>query len=344
MARPRRYVEGARASAVADMSAAALDSLGTGAEAAASSGADPFEVDVQAATGGAAVVAADTPTKDHKSENFPVASWLIAARLRPLVLAFYRFARRADDIADRPGAAPEARLAQLEAMRLTLAGTAAVSPEAATLLAALGARGLTPVHGFKLLEAFRRDVSKSRYANWAELIDYCWYSAMPVGRFMLDVHGEDRALWPASDALCAALQVINHLQDCRQDYAAMDRVYVPADALAAAGLDAGALGLQPPPPALASVIRGLLPCVEALLTEAAPFADGIRDTGLALEVAVIHRLAVDLTVRLRTDPLGPRLHHRKSEVLRLALSAIGALALRRFSIKARRTRARGPTP
>lgn len=277
------------------------------------------------------------PTKDHKSENFPVASWLIAARHRPLVLAFYRFARIADDIADRPGALPPARLAQLEAMRATLTGEATSCPEAAALRTALAARGLTATHGLELLEAFRRDVAKSRYASWADLIDYCRYSAMPVGRFMLDVHGEDHALWPASDALCAALQIINHLQDCRQDYAAMDRVYVPSDALAAAGLDAAALGDTAPPPALATVIRNLLPRVEALLAAAAPFADGISDTGLALEVAVIQRLAIDLTARLRADPFGPRLHHRKSEALRLALPAIGALALRRFGIRRRLT-------
>ncbi len=334
----------------------------------------------------AAEGAADMPTKDHKSENFPVASLLIAARHRPLVLAFYRFARTADDIADRPRVnaevppgqkeltrtrcvipanagshllqqpemAPRFRgddrsieshpaLARLEAMRATLAGEAESSTEAVALRTALAECGLTPAHGLDLLEAFRRDVTKSRYADWAELIDYCRFSAMPVGRFMLDVHAEDRALWPASDALCAALQVINHLQDCRQDYAAIDRVYVPADALAAAGLDATALGQQPSPAALASVIRSLLPRVETLLAEAAPFADGIRDTGLALEVAVIHRLAVDLTARLRADPFGPRLHHRKSEALRLALAAIGALALRRFRLRRRPAGARGKT-
>ncbi len=287
------------------------------------------------------------PTKDYKSENFPVASWLIAARHRPLVLAFYSFARTADDIADRAGAAPAARLAQLEAMRATLAGEpslpSSVSPEAAALRTALAERNVTPAYGFELLEAFRRDVSKSRYANWAELIEYCRYSAMPVGRFMLDVHDEERALWPASDALCAALQVINHLQDCRQDYVAMDRAYVPADALAAAGLDATALGQQPSPAALASVIRGLLPRVDVLLAEAASFADSIRNTGLALEVAVIHRLAIDLTARLRADPFGPRLHHRKSEALRLGLRAIGALALRRFRLRRRPAGARGKT-
>ena len=95
---------------------------------------------------------------------------------------------------------------------------------------ALARARLTPQHALDLLEAFRRDVTKLRYADWDELMDYCRYSAMPVGRFVLDVHGEDRALWPANDALCAALQVINHLQDCAKDYRELDRVYLPLDA------------------------------------------------------------------------------------------------------------------
>ena len=76
-------------------------------------------------------------------------------------------------------------------------------------------------------------VTKLRYRDWDDLIDYCRYSAMPVGRFVLDVHGESRDTWPANDALCAALQVINHLQDCAKDYRELNRVYIPEDALLA---------------------------------------------------------------------------------------------------------------
>lgn len=281
----------------------------------------------------------ETPSKDHKGENFPVASRLIAARHRPLVMAFYGFARTADDIADRPGATAADRLARLEAMRATLTGEADREPSALALRTALAARAMPPTHGLDLLEAFRRDCTKSRYADWADLIDYCRHSAMPVGRFMLDVHGESAALYPASDALCAALQVINHLQDARKDFAAMDRVYVPADALASAGL--GAAALAQASPALAGVIRALLPPIDALLAEAAAFADGIVDHGLAFEVAVIHRLATDLVARLRADPFGPRLHHGKLAALLIAAAAMGALAARRFGIKGLRAVAGG---
>jgi len=272
-----------------------------------------------------------TPTKDHKSENFPVASRLIAARHRPLVMAFYTFARAGDDFADAPGLTRDARLAELEKLRVTLAGETEGAWQALALRRHLAALGLSARHGLDLLEAFRRDCTKTRYADWDELYDYCRHSAMPVGRFMLDVHGEDPTLYPASDALCAALQVINHLQDARKDYAAMDRVYLPADALASQGLDA--FGLAAASPALAAAIRCVVPRVEALLAEAAPFAAAIADRGLALEVAAIHALAVDLTRRLARDPFGPRLHHGKLAALLVALPAIGALALRRIGIR-----------
>ena len=119
-------------------------------------------------------------------------------------------------------------------MRATLAGEGGRRPERARpARRRWPSAGLATSHALDLLDAFRRDVTKPRYANWDELMDYCRYSAAPVGRFVLDVHGESRATWPASDALCAALQVINHLQDCGKDRRELDRVYVPQDALAA---------------------------------------------------------------------------------------------------------------
>src|SRR5262249_58333906 len=85
-------------------------------------------------------------------------------------------------------------------------------------------RAVSPRHAQDLLTAFRMDATKLRYRDWDDLIHYCSYSAMPVGRFVLDVHGESRSTWPANDALCAALQIINHVQDCGKDYASLDRV------------------------------------------------------------------------------------------------------------------------
>ena len=100
------------------------------------------------------------------------------------------------------------------------------------------------------IKAFRLDAHKNRYANWSELMDYCALSAAPVGRFVLDVHGEDPAIWPASDALCSALQIINHLQDCAEDYKRLNRVYLPLDTLGGHGATVEMLDRPKAPPPL----------------------------------------------------------------------------------------------
>ena len=150
------------------------------------------------------------------------------------------------------------------------------------------ARGLPPRHALDLLTAFRMDVTKLRYENWDEVIHYCRYSAMPVGRFVLDVHGESTATWPASDALCAGLQVNNHLQDCGKDFRDLNRVYIPVDALAAAGAAPEELGASRASPKLLRCIHDLAARNACLLAEGEPFSAQIENTRLALEVAVIH--------------------------------------------------------
>jgi squalene synthase HpnC len=266
--------------------------------------------------------------KGHTDENFPVASVLIARKHRPAIMAFYRFARAADDVADNATASPEHKLALLENMRASVAGESTASPEGTALRAALAAHDISNQHALDLLEAFRRDCTKNRYADWDDLIDYCRYSAMPVGRFVLDVHGESRDSWAANDALCAALQVINHLQDCAKDYREIDRVYIPTDVLA----DPSALSAPTATPALRTVIAGLAGRTQSLLSTSRPFAGQIKDRRLALEVSVIQTLAEDLTARLLIrDPLSERVHHRKSEMPGLLLRALSRFATRRFT-------------
>jgi len=270
--------------------------------------------------------------KGHRDENFPVASALIQRRHRPAILAFYRFARAADDVADHPTASAEEKLHLLEEMDRTLTGELDSAPEALTLRRVLDERKLSAQHGLMLLEAFRRDVTKLRYADWDELMDYCRYSAMPVGRFVLDVHGESRDTWPANDALCAALQVINHLQDCGKDYRALDRVYLPQDAMAAAGAKVEELGADRSSPGLRQAISDLARRTTQLLDEARPFASQIRDARLAFETTVVQRLAEDLARKLISrDPLSQRVHHRKSALVPLLLHAMARFARTRFS-------------
>ena len=268
-----------------------------------------------------------TSGKTHRDENFPVASFLIHPKYRATILAFYRFARAADDVADHATASPDEKLTLLESMRKSLTGEAQASSEAVALRTALAERNLSAEHALDLLEAFRRDVTKSRYADWTELMEYCRYSAMPVGRFVLEVHGESRALWPASDALCAALQIINHLQDCAKDFRDLNRVYIPLDTFA----DVQALAGAKASPALRKAIGGLARRTMELLAQAKPFAGGIGDARLALEVGVIQRLAEDLARKLETrDPLCERVHHGRSESVLLAASVLPGFALSRL--------------
>ena len=270
--------------------------------------------------------------KGHNDENFPVASFLIAPRYRAPVMAFYNFVRAADDVSDNPAAAPQEKLDLLEQMRASLVGQSDAVREGVSLRTILAERQLSPVHALDLLEAFRRDCIKLRYRNWDDLIDYCRYSAMPVGRFVLDVHGESEQLWPANDALCAALQVINHLQDCAKDFRELNRVYIPEPLLAAAGIGVEALAEDKANPALAGVISALARKNADLLDTSRPFSKGIRDGRLALEVDLIQTIADDLT-RLLTnrDPLSQPVHHSKMDVAGLFLKRFPSFALMRLT-------------
>ncbi len=269
--------------------------------------------------------------KGHRDENFPVASRLIPARHRGAILAFYEFVRTADDIADHPSLSPEKKIALLDALDADLTGTEAGNPQAVALRHALAERGLSPEHARDLLKAFRLDATKKRYADWDDLLGYCAYSAMPVGRFVLDVHGESRATWPASDAICAALQIINHIQDCADDYRKLDRVYLPLDALADRGIGVAALGDAKASPALRQCLAGLAGRTRALLLEGEALPVLVKDFRLGLEIAVIYALAYRLTgVIARHDPLSEGVHFGKPQAAAISLVAILTGAARRL--------------
>jgi squalene synthase HpnC len=247
--------------------------------------------------------------KGHRDENFPVASFLIHPRHREPIRAFYNFVRTADDIADHAALAAPEKLALLDRLDRGLTGANDDDAVAVRLRQALNARALSPKHVQDLLTAFRLDVTKLRYRDWDDLMSYCAFSAMPVGRFVCDVHGESRAVWPANDALCAALQVINHLQDCGEDYRNLNRVYLPQDALRASGADVEALGQARASPALRDCLHQLAARAEALLAESDGFAAAIADWRLSLEVSVINTLAHRLTRILRhRDPISEKVH------------------------------------
>jgi squalene synthase HpnC len=213
-------------------------------------------------------------------ENFPVASWLMPARLRPAVVAIYRFARHADDVADEGDAPPEARLAALAALRADVAaardGREPAAPTVAGLVPHVRAHGLDWSRFDALLSAFEQDVRVSRYPDFPTLLDYCSRSADPVGQLVLALAGRlDATTRPLSDRICSALQLINFLQDAAID-ARRGRLYLPLDTLARHGATeadvARALRVGRADPALRACVAAEARRAGAMLAQGAPLA------------------------------------------------------------------------
>jgi phytoene/squalene synthetase len=174
------------------------------------------------------------------------------------------------------------------------------------------------------------DVTKLRYENWDEVIRYCRYSAMPVGRFMLDVHGESTSTWAASDALCAGLQINNHLQDCGKDFRDLNRVYLPRDALAAAGASVEELGRERASAALLQCLHALAVRTQRLLNESKSLSAEVRDFRLGCEISVIQAFADKIVGLLKVrDPLSERVHLSPLELLAQSLGGIAREITRR---------------
>jgi hydroxysqualene synthase len=251
----------------------------------------------------------ETPSgKGKGDENFPVGSFLIRRDLRKHVHAFYRFARNSDDIADNPVLSADDKIRRLDRMEAVLDGAPGDdSPAATGLRASLLETGVTFQHARDILHAFRLDATKLRYEDWADLLEYCRYSAAPVGRQLLDLHGETPDTWPPGDALCNALQVLNHLQDCAEDHRNLDRVYLPRQDLEACGATIAELQAPQMSRALRCVIDRLLDGTDKLIAQARQLPSRVKSAGLRRECAVIVNLAERLSRHLRHgDPLARR--------------------------------------
>lgn len=259
------------------------------------------------------------------SENFPVGSFLIPPNCRPHVHAFYLFARKADDIADSPTIPAAEKVTRLQAASDALGEDEVALPDwAVPYHRGLVETGCTAQNGRDLLSAFMQDATKLRYADWDDLMDYCQRSAASVGRVMMDIHGETpHADIEGSDALCNALQVLNHLQDCREDFLALDRVYVPEPWLAEAGGGVALLAERRAAPALRHAIDRCLDHTAGLLRRAEAMPHSVRRRRFRWECAVIVRLAWALHGRLmRGDPLAGRIRVPRASRVALALCGI----------------------
>lgn len=219
-------------------------------------------------------------------------------------MAYYNFARTADDIADNPRLSPKKKIAMLDELEAVLLNEkkASKSTHAAKVLKkSLEITGITPKHATDLLVAFRMDAKGAIYDSWADLMNYCKYSANPVGRYMLDLHGEGKeAYWP-SDMLCSALQVINHVQDMQKDWQEMKRSYIPKSFLAKGKITEKDFLNKAMKPELREAINGILDMTYGLLKEAATLPMVTYSKGLRMEVCTIHNLAVRLLLKLKTN-------------------------------------------
>ena len=262
----------------------------------------------------------ETPSgKGSGDENFPVGSWLLPARLRPHVAVFYALARATDDIADNPDLAPADKLRRLDAFDDAVRGRRPGEPALAKshrMRDSLAATGVTEKHICDLIAAFKQDATKLRYRDWDDLMGYCYLSAAPVGRYLLDLHGEDPADYPPSDALCNALQVLNHLQDCKDDYRDLDRVYLPGDWMAENGVTVEGLGAGSASPGMRAALDAAIARTDELLVLARTLPGRLKNRRLAMESAVIVRLAERLSARLkRGDPIARRVALSKADFL-----------------------------
>ena len=253
--------------------------------------------------------------KNEAYENFPVGSWLLPVALRPHIGIFYAFARAADDIADSPDLLPEEKLTRLNGFVAALTGQAGDHQgyeKGLRMRDSLAATGVASRHCVDLLAAFKQDATKTRYRNWQDLIGYCQLSAAPVGRYLLDLHGGSEDGYGPSDALCIALQILNHLQDCQEDYLTLDRVYLPMDILSSHQVIPEALDDNHCSPALRLTIDQCLDGVDDLMQNAALLPDGLRNKRLAMESAIIIAIANTLSRKLRSaDPLSQRVKLNK---------------------------------
>ena len=262
----------------------------------------------------------ETPSgKGAGNENFPVGSILLPRHLRPHVARFYAFARAIDDIADNPDLAAEDKVARLGLMADAIEGRRQDDARLAVAhrcRASLLETGVPTQHCLDLVAAFVQDATKLRYRDWDDLMGYCIRSAAPVGRYLLDLHGESKSAWPASDALCNALQVLNHLQDCKDDKRTLDRVYLPEPWLAEAGARVEDVLAPRASPGVRRVIDRLLDGTDALIAEAKRLPGQLRSKRLAMESAAIVRIAARLSAALRRrDPVAERVELSKGQFM-----------------------------
>lgn len=241
-------------------------------------------------------------TTHHKSaqeENFPVAFCLFPKQHRRLVEVYYRFAREADDIADAPDLTNQKKLAKLAEMADSLYGKSTHAKSAVKLREMFLHEGFDFALAGDLLKAFEQDAKGFEYRTWAQLIAYCRNSAAPVGRFLLAMYGENPSTYLPAEALCAALQIVNHVQDMHSDACKLKRCYMPQEILQKYGAAEADIYGDKMPKGLRLAADDVLDRCEGLLKDAAQLPKIMVAKVLRIEVFVIIYLTKRLIYKLK---------------------------------------------
>ena len=260
-----------------------------------------------------------TLTKSHKQENFPVGSWLLPQKIRLKILIFYKFARAADDIADSPNLSSNEKIKRLNLFKKAIKSNKNNKIKISKVedLRKICIKNKIKInYALNLLKAFKQDAIKKRYKNWSELIRYCKYSAVPVGRFVIDLHKEKQKAYKYSDPLCIALQILNHLQDCKEDYENLDRVYLPMKFLKKYNVKLSQLKKNVTEKNLRLVFNEILKNTEKLIIEAGKNKKNMKHKHLSLETSFILEIAKKLLQLLKNnDPLKKKVMLKKFDYI-----------------------------
>ena len=224
-------------------------------------------------------------SKTASQENFPVASRFFNSKQRVIIMHYYNFARHCDDIADSPNKNSDDKLTQLDLVEQALYGQA--SMKCADLLRAdFLAEKLDFALATDLLTAFRRDAVNTFYQTWAQLLDYCRYSAVPVGRFILALFDENPSTYMPAAALCSVLQIVNHLQDMKEDALKLKRIYIPQELLDKYHVSAKALSAAKSSKNLHFLINDVLKRCDGLLKDASILPSILKSRRLRIYICV----------------------------------------------------------
>lgn len=229
--------------------------------------------------------------KNKHQENFPVGMMMFNRNIRKIVSDYYRFARYADDIADNPHLKPQNKVDKLYELEEIFTSQKSYKGQklkfVQTLKDEFAKHNLSPDLATDLLIAFRKDSLGFDYQTWGQLVDYCKYSAAPVGKFMLAVHQENPSTYLPATSLCVALQIVNHVQDLKYDVSLLKRLYLPTEIMKKYHLRTEDLVQDKSSISVQKAVKHIMEKTLGLVKEGSILPELIKSLSLRIEVCII---------------------------------------------------------